>query len=229
MRNSHGVSVLAILGSPLLLCAGQSNGTPPQDVAAPPAMTVYGMLKPALDTVQQTLDGLRLEKWKRGTVREEAGANVTDIEKDLQTTLPPLVTEADGAHAAISKVLPVFRNIDALYDVLLRVVEASRVSAPAEQVIPLQESLISLGSARRKLAERLQESAIAQEKQIRDLRSTVEAQAAAARAVSPPATTTCAPSASPKKVLKKKAKPATSTTQMPGTPAVGTAPVQGKP
>ncbi len=57
MRNSHGVSMLAILGSPLLLCAVQSSGTPPQDVAASPATTVYGLLKPSLDTVQQTLDG----------------------------------------------------------------------------------------------------------------------------------------------------------------------------
>ena len=232
MRNSHGVSMLlAILGSPLLLCAVQSssNGAPPQDVAVPPA-TVYGLLKPSLDTVQQTLDGLRMEKWKRGTVREEADANVTDIEKDLQTTLPPLVTEADGAPGAISKVLPVFRNIDALYDVLLRVVEASRVSAPAEQVTPLQESLISLGGARRKLAERLQENAIAQEKQISDLRSTVQAQAAAARAVPPPPTPTCAPPPlAARKVQKKKPKPPASTPQKPAAPTAAASPAPGKP
>ncbi len=142
-------------------------------------------------------------------MRDEAGANVTDIEKDLQATLPPLVTEADRAPGAISKVLPVFRNVDALYDVLLRVVEASRVSAPAEQVTPLQESLISLGGARRKLAERLQEGAIAQEKQINDLRSTVQAQAAAAQAVPPPPTPTCAPPATAaRKTQKKKAQAA---------------------
>jgi hypothetical protein len=168
-----------------------------------------------------------MEKWKRGTVREEADANVTDIEKDLQTTLPPLVTEADGAPGAISKVLPVFRNIDALYDVLLRVVEASRVSAPAEQVTPLQESLISLGGARRRLAERLQESAIAQEKQISDLKSTVQAQAAAARAVPTPAAPACAPPApAARKVQKKKPKPPASTQQK---PAAAASPVPGKP
>jgi hypothetical protein len=228
MRNSHCVSILAILCSPLLLCGAQSpsNATPPQDVPVPPSTTVSGLLQPSLDTVQQTLGGLKLEKWKRGTVREEADANVADIEKDLQATLPPLVTASDQASGSVTKVLPVFRNIDALYDVLLRVVEASRVSAPAEQVTPLQDSLISLGSARRRLAERLQETAIAQEKQISDLKSTVQAQTAAARAVPAPVTATCAPPAPAKKVLKKKTKPAASTPQKPASPAV---PVPGKP
>lgn len=218
------------LCSPLLLCGAQapSNGAPPQDVPASPA-TLSGLLKPSLDTVQQTLDGLRLEKWKRGTVREEADANVADIEKDLQTTLPPLVTEADQAPGTISKVLPVFRNIDALYDVLLRVVEASRVSAPAEQVTSLQDSLIGLGSARRKLAEQLQATALAQEKQIGDLRETLKAQTAAVRAVPPPVPPTCAPPAPVvHKAQKKKPKPPATTPQKPAAPAAPASSVPGK-
>lgn len=211
MSNRTAFLLLAV--SIVLPASAQST---PAGASQSPPVTLYGALKPALDTVQQALDNVRIEKWKRGTVREEAGANIEDIEKDIQQTLPPLVTAADQAPGAISKALPAFRNVDALYDVLLRVVEAARVSAPADQVSELQEALIGLGGARRKMAERLQDAAAAQEKQIGDLTAQVQTQTAAARAVPPPAPAQpCTPPTPAKKAAKKKPKPPANPQQKP--------------
>jgi len=88
-------------------------------------------------------------------------------------------------------VLPVTRNTEALYDVLLSVVEAARISAPADQVTPLEQALSGLGNARKTLDDRLQEIATAQELETSGLRKTVQtltaARAAAAAAPPPPA------------------------------------------
>jgi hypothetical protein len=178
--------------------AAPAQGHPPSQAApiqapqaqAPPAQPVpSGLLKPSLDTVRQTLTALNLEKWKRGTVREEAADHISAIQRDMQDNLPPLLQDADAAPQTFSHVLPMYRNVDALYDVLLRVVEAARVSAPADQVTQLEGAWASLSKARHTLDDRLEDMAVEQEKQISGLRNTVQTQTAAlhAAAATPPA------------------------------------------
>jgi hypothetical protein len=160
--------------------------------------------------VQETVAAVKLEKWKKGTVREEAGDNIKGILKDLQTTLPPLLKSADAAPGALTGLLPVSRNINALYNVLLRVEEAARVAAPGDQADELQQALVKLGDARRAIDDRIEEAALAQEKQVADLRSTVKAQAdIKCPAVPAPAAPKC-PAPAPAKT---KRKPTSSTTK----------------
>jgi hypothetical protein len=179
-------------------------------------------LQPSLDTVLRAVTAVKLEKWKRGTVRDETGDHITAIEHDLQGTLPPLLQAADANAGTLSKVLPVTRNADALYDVLVSVVEAARVSAPADQVTQLEQALSGLGTALRSLDNRVQEIAAAQEQQTIDLRKTVQTLTAAknAAAAAPPK-----PCAAPAPARKPKKKPPTTTP--PASPAA--APATAKP
>jgi len=128
--------------------------------------------------VQQTLSSLRIDKWKRGSVRYEAGEEIDQILHDMQTNLPPLLREADAAPGTLSKILPVARHIDALYDVLLRVVEAARIAAPQEQASQARQALTNLEQARVAFDDRIQEQAVSQERQIGDLHETVQREAA---------------------------------------------------
>jgi hypothetical protein len=105
----------------------------------------------------------------------------------------------------LSKALPFSRNVDALYDVLLRVVEAARMAAPDEQANQLRQALSILGNARLALDDRMQEAAAAQETQLSDLRVTVQKQAAF-KCPAPPAPPTC-PAPAPAKKAKKNPKP----------------------
>lgn len=208
MRIPPAVFFVAILLSPSLVNAVQASASTaapsqstPGATAAPPAPSI--LLQPALDTVRQTLTGLGLEKWKRGTVRDEAAENIGDILRDLQENMPQLMKEADAAPGSISKVLPVSQHVNALYDVLLRVVDGARISAPGVQVAQLQQALLSLGNARHTLEGSLQQTAVAQEKQLGDLRNTVAAQANFKCPAPPPAPKCVAP-APRRKVVKKK-------------------------
>src|SRR5215471_19100579 len=97
---------------PTILCAAQ---TPSAGASSPVANSGASYFTPtapseimqrSLDEVRITVGQVRLDKWKRGSVRDEAGANIEAIQRDLQGALPALMKEADAAPATLSKVLP---------------------------------------------------------------------------------------------------------------------------
>lgn len=152
--------------------------------------TASSLITPALGQLRQGLSGLRLDKWKvPGPVREETNGNIGSITRDLDGALPGLLATADGAPGVISKNLPVFRNVDALYDVLLRVVETADLSAPARDADALHQGLTALDNARRAMGDAMETAAVSQEQQVNTLEERLKAQAAAARPVVPPPVT----------------------------------------
>jgi len=225
MRISHAVFFLTILCSPSLTWAAQApSQTAPAQTAAPALPAPSGVLQPALDTVRQTLSALSLDKWKRGTIREEAATEIGSILQDMHENVPPLMQNADAAPGALSRMLPLSRHLDALYDVLLRVEEASRVAAPGDQVDQLQHALSSLSDARLAMDKSMQDAAVAQEKQVSDLRISLQAQAAV-KCPPPPPAPVCPPA--PKRRPLKKRTPPTTTPQKSPAPTT-TTPKTGK-
>ena len=80
--------------------------------------------------------------------------------------------------AQFSSAIPLVKHLDAFYDVLLRVEEASRVVAPAEQITALQDALLRVSHARIAYDDVLEALALSQEKQVADLQSAVRAEQA---------------------------------------------------
>jgi hypothetical protein len=228
MRISNALFVAIVVLSSAVPCLAQSGpgGAPTQATPAAP-LAPSAILQPGIDSVKQTLGVLKLEKWKKGTVRDEAGSNLDAIQRDIKGTLSELLKTADAAPATISKVLPVSRNVDAVYDVLVHVYEAARVSAPGDQIGQLQQAMTSLEKARVALDDQLQQTAATQEKQLADLHSTVQTQAASLHAIAatPPPPPCPKPATAPKKKRvtpatppKTASPPTTSTTPAPKTP-----------
>jgi hypothetical protein len=167
-------------------------------------------------------------------VRDEASADINSIAQDMQTHIGPLLKDADAAPGTLSKTLPVSRHLDALYDVLLRVVEAARMAAPDDQANALRQALANLNTARLALNDSMESAAGSQEKQLVDLRVTVQKQAAF-KCPAPPPTPVCTQPPAKKPVKRKPKPPATitpgtapgTTPQKPATPASGTTPKTG--
>jgi hypothetical protein len=202
--------------------SGSTQSTPstqvtPTPVAMPatpppaPPFAASEILQPSLDAVRETLGSLKIDKWKKGSIRDEASSDVEAIQRDMQDNLPPLLKDADASKGTLTKVLPVARHVDALYDVLLRVVEAGRFAAPDDQANDLRQALSGLGNARLKLDDKVQERAVAEETQITDLRGVVQKQASF-KCPAPPPTPVCTTPA-PKKPKKKATSTTTNTTK----------------
>lgn len=175
------------------------------------------ILQRSLDEVRITVGNVRLDKWKRGSVRDEAGTNIDAIQRDLQGTLQTLLKDADSAPGTLTKVLPLSRNVDALYDVMVHVVEAARVVGSSDNVGQLQQALTDLEKARVVLDNQIQQTADIQEKQVLDLRNTVQKQDASLRAAATPAPAPKCPAPSTAVKKRRVKKPSTPTTNV--TPA----------
>jgi hypothetical protein len=177
----------------------------PAPSASSPASTASSILNPSISTLQQALDGIRLEKWKTSNaVRLETDGNIASVRRDLDTTLPPLLATADAAPDSVAQVLPAYRNIDALYDVLLRISAVARLSAPSPQSDALEQAMSSLESSRRTLGDQLQSSALNQDRNVRTLQASLRATPPAAPAPAP-----CPPPPAPATKRKPHHKPAT--------------------
>ena len=186
--------IFALVCGPALRLAGQvqppaATSSPSSGAAVTPAPAgtpITDLMQPALDHLQGNLNGLHVERWKAtGGGREEISANVASIRRDIQTTLPPLLAAADASPSSVAAVLPVFRNIDALYDVYLRVVEAAIQFGPRQQGDALEEARTRLDGARRSLGDKLQTAAEARERQLTELRAALNTRPATAAAPSP--------------------------------------------
>lgn len=230
--------VAALLATPAMWCTAQNAGASAGNTGSAASGANYftpsapsDILQRSLDEVRITVGNVKLDKWKRGSVRDEAGTNIDAIQRDLQNTLPGLLKDADSAPGTLTKVLPLSRNVDALYDVMVHVVEASRVVGTGDSVGQLQQALNDLEKARVVLDNQIQQTADMQEKQVIDLRTTVQKQDASLKAVAipPPAPKCPAPATSTKK--KRAAKPAASATNANGAskPAAGSQSTPSKP
>jgi hypothetical protein len=227
---------VSTLFSPMLVCAAQAATGGPATTSASSAFTPVApseILKPALLEVLQTVGAVNLDKWKKGSVRDEAGKNIDAIQRYMHGTMPQLIIEGDAAPGTLSKVLPISVNVDALYNVLIHVVEASRVSAPGDQVGQLQQALADLEKARVTFGNQIQQIATVQEKQMLELRTTVQTQAASLKAAStPPPAPKCPAPPAPVKKKKAPAKTTTPSTATPGTttpPGTAAKPAAGTP
>jgi hypothetical protein len=186
-------------------------GALPQQAAASGTATEADQLQPALVALTQAVRQLRIDKWKApGPVRDDAARNVNSIETDLDTTLPSLITATVPSSPTDSTLAPtfaVYRNIDALYDVVLRVSLTAELAAPDVETDALDHALARLESARKALGDSIAGGIRRQQQKVLAL----EAAAAAAPPPAPAAPTKTVvedgPQSAPKAARKKKAAP----------------------
>jgi hypothetical protein len=207
--------------------ASAPDSSPAPAPAATPALPSYtDLLKPSLATLYATLSDLKLDKWKNGNIRGEAEHDTASIVDNLNQKVPDLLKDADAAPTRVGAALPLMRDFAALYDVSLRVLDAARIAAPADQAVKIQEAMNGLAAANRSLYDRLEQSSKAQEMHIGDLETRIKTQQEAALHAAPAVVTqpACPAPAAKKPVVKRKAaaKP-TLTTQGSGSSSSGSA------
>jgi hypothetical protein len=170
----------------------------------------------AIAHLRQTLDSVNVSKWKApGDVRHTSQSDVYSMQRDVSDTLPGLINTALADPAKISPAFTVYRNVDALYDVLLRVSETAQLAGSNDAGL-LEDQRTALEDSRTQLGAALLQSAQGQDAEVVHLRST-----AVAAPPPPPAAKTViddGPTAKPKSTKKRVHKPATTPAPSPTTP-----------
>lgn len=193
-RLEAGAGVLLLLTAACGAIFAQTDLAPSAGSAAAPepTPTAAGLqgLRPAMAQIGAALASLRIDHWKgSGALRSSTRDDVASIQRDLTGTLPTLIVQAHAStqpSGPLAPALLVFRNVDALYDVLLRVSETANLIAPSEDAARLDAARSSLESARRQLGDALVSSAGAQDLELAHLRE--EAAAAPSKPATPPTT-----------------------------------------
>jgi hypothetical protein len=157
-------------------------------VAPAPASFAMTNLRPALANVQTAITTLNVSRWKApNDIRATTQQDINSMQRDLNTTLPALLSQADAAAAAtgppaLSPAFAVFRNLDALYDVMLRVTETAGLAGSASDASSLEDARAGLEDGRGKLGAWLLQAIGAQDAQVVRL----QAPAASAAPAPPP-------------------------------------------
>jgi hypothetical protein len=202
-------------GLALLLCAGaafsQSTGIQPAQTnpqysvqgslasAAPPpqgAAVSYAsvtqlngllaQLEATSKATQADLLKLRIERWKTDNgSKKQALGNVDSIQRNLQNALPAIIGQLRNAPEDLTPTFKLYRNLDALYDVLGSVVESTGAFGAKDDLQALSNDLNTFEGTRKQVAERLETLAASKEQEIVHLRTDLKTAQAAIPAAPP--------------------------------------------
>jgi len=165
--------------------SGQS-GAPVSYASVTQLNGLLSQLEAASKAAQADLSRLRIERWKTdGSSKKQSLANVDSVQRNLQDALPEIIGQLRAAPENLPATFKLYRNLDALYDVLGAVVESAGAFGPKDDFQSLSNDLNTFEASRRALAERLENLASSKENEIARLRTDLKAAQAAIPVVPP--------------------------------------------
>jgi hypothetical protein len=174
---------------------------------------------------QADLVKLRIERWKTDNgSKKQSLANVDSIQRNLQGALPGIIAQLRTSPEDVPASFKLYRNLDALYDVLGSVVESTGAFGSKDDLQSLSNDLNAFEGTRKQMAERIESLASMKEAEIVRLRADLKTAQAAIPATPPKKIVVDDTEPAKKPVVKKKpaAKPGTSG-QTQTKPAAGSA------
>ena len=211
-----------------------SAAAPPQGAAVSYASVtqlngLLAQLEATSKTTQADLTKLRIDRWKTdGGSKKQALGNVDSIQRNLQNALPAILAQLRGTPEDMPATFKLYRNLDALYDVMGSVVESTGAFGSKDDLQALSTDLNSFEGTRKQIAERLETLAASKEQEILRLRTELKTAQAAVPAEPPKKIVVDDNEPAKKPPAKKKPvakKPAASPATAPAQPA----PAQSKP
>ena len=136
---------------------------------------IIGQLEQTSEATQADLSKLRIEKWKTdsGTKKQTLG-NVDSIKRNLQGALPEIVTQLRNSPEDLTASFKIYRNLDALYDVLGNVTESAGAFGSKDEFQSLSNDLSALERSRHSFAQRMESLTTSKEAELNQLRTQVK-------------------------------------------------------
>ena len=194
-------------GPAISVAPAGGQGTPVSYASVTQLNGLLSQLETTSKDTQADLVKLRIEHWKADSgYKKQALGNVDSIQRNLQGALPEMLAKLRSAPEDLPATFKLYRNLDALYDVLGSVVEGAGAFGSKDDLQSLSNDLSSFEGTRKQLAERIENLSSAKEAEIVRLRTDLKT-AQAAIPAEPPKKTVVDDTEPPKKPAAKK-KPA---------------------
>jgi hypothetical protein len=234
------VAALTAQASPQYSVQGSADSAPAQGgpVSYASVTQLNGLLAQLEATSKNTqvdLAKLRIERWKTdASTKKQSLADADSVQRNLQSALPEMIEPLRNSPEDMPATFKLYRNLDALYDVLGGVVESAGAFGSKDDFQSLSNDLQSFEGTRKQLADRMNHLATSKEQEILRLRTDLKT-AQAAISAAPPKKIVVDDTEPPKKpVVKKKPAPKKPATNPPAASTPGQAtppatPAQSKP
>jgi hypothetical protein len=153
---------------------------------APDVTGSLGKLNQVIENSRVDLARLRVEKWKADSdIKRQSQANADSIQRNLTSALPALVQQVRATPASIAATFKLYRNLNALYDVMSSLTESAGAFGAKEDYQALANDTANLDTLRRSLADQLERMAASRDHEVAQLQAQVRQQAATAAAAPP--------------------------------------------
>ncbi len=156
--------------------AGEQTVVPPVSYATLSQVnTLLTQLEQASQAAQVDLAKLRIDRWHTDSgSKRQTQANVDSLGRNLQNALPSIIGEVRAAPESLLSTFKLYRNLDALYDVMGSVTESVGAFGSKDEFQMLSNDLTAFENARRSFADRMETLAGAKEVEITRLRSQIK-------------------------------------------------------
>lgn len=150
-----GISLLFFFWCPGHCVLAQQAST-----AAAPVSTITDSLRPALSQVGPTLHQVQISHWKVSRAwKSQLMSDADSIQQDLNTTLPTLLQTAQQTPTALEPQLAVMQNVNALYDVLVRITAVADIAGGPGDAAALDSTVQHLEQASKSASTQLLQAA----------------------------------------------------------------------
>ena len=147
---------------------------------------LLAQLEATSKNTQSNLVNLRIEHWKTDTAsKKQALTNVDSIQRNLQGALPEIIGQLRATPEDVPATFKLYRNLDALYDVLGSVVESTGAFGSKDDLQALANDLNAFEATRKQIGERIESLSTAKEAEIVRLRADLKTAQAAIPAAPP--------------------------------------------
>jgi hypothetical protein len=174
-----------------------------------PVLSDLDRLQTAASQTNSQLAYMHIDKWKADAAsKQQAQTNADSIQRNLTEALPALIGSVRSAPQDVSAQFKLYRNLNALYDVLASLTESAGAFGPKNDYNALAQQLGVIDSVRRNLGDELEQLTSSTQSQLNQLRAQVQTlQQHPAAAATPPKKVVVDDTEPPKKTTHKK-KPA---------------------
>jgi len=122
--------------------------------AAAQVTTTLPQLQRTVENARVDLARVRVDKWKTDSaVKQQAATNIESLQRNLTGALPTLVAAAQQNPSSLNASFKLYRNLNALYDVMSNVTESAGAFGAKDEYAALAQDLNNLDTARRAFAD----------------------------------------------------------------------------